>query len=90
MTLSPANQTVVRGERRCTSQLLPVWGNRYASELVGSLVKTAHLNAPVTLLGGVAKGNAASAHILQKLGFLVQPNLSDSETEVFALAKNAA
>jgi len=66
-----------------------VWGNGYASELVDGLVKAARSNAPVALLGGVAKGNVASAHILRKLGFMVQPNLSDSETDVFALAIEA-
>lgn len=61
-----------------------VWGKGYASELIAGLVQDAEGNAPITLLAGVAKGNGASARVLRKQGFTVQPQLSDKETEVFA------
>lgn len=61
------------------------WGNGYASELVAGLLQQAASQAPMTLIGGVAKGNEASAHILQKHGFSIDPNLSDDETEVFKI-----
>ncbi len=59
------------------------WGKGYASELLAGLLKETRKNAPMTLIGGVARGNEASAHILRKLGFLSEPNLSDDDTEVF-------
>lgn len=61
------------------------WGRGYASELVGGLVKAARTKAPVMLLGGVAKANMASAHILRKSGFVLQPDVSQGETDVFAM-----
>jgi RimJ/RimL family protein N-acetyltransferase len=63
----------------------PAWGKGFASELVSGLVIEALNNAPMTLIGGVAKGNKASAHILRKRGFSVEPVLSDDDVEVFAL-----
>ena len=63
------------------------WGQGYASELLAGLVS----NFPKTgfrLLGGVGRKNSASAHVLRKTGFHVVPELSDAETEMFAITLN--
>ncbi|WP_162798532.1 GNAT family N-acetyltransferase [Sulfitobacter sp. SK012] len=59
------------------------WGQGYASELIKGLLLEAQKKVPMTLIGGVAKGNGASAHILRKHGFLLDQNLSNDDTEVF-------
>jgi RimJ/RimL family protein N-acetyltransferase len=61
------------------------WGKGFASELVSGLVIEARDHAPMTLIGGVAKGNKASAHILRKRGFSLHPELSNDDVEVCAL-----
>jgi len=61
------------------------WGKGYASELIDGLLQEAINSAPLTLIGGVAKANEASAHILKKRGFLPQANRSDGQAEGFAL-----
>lgn len=61
------------------------WGKGFATELISGLAIEALNNAPMTLIGGVANGNNASSHLLRKLGFLKQPELSDGDVEVFAL-----
>ena len=63
------------------------WGQGYASELIAGLVS----HVPKTgfrLLGGVGRKNPASAHVLRKTGFHVLPELSDAETEMFAITLN--
>lgn len=63
------------------------WGQGYATELLAGLVS----HVPKTgfrLLGGVGRKNPASAHILRKTGFHVVPELSDAETEIFAVTLN--
>ena len=63
------------------------WGQGYATELLAGLV----LHVPKTgvcLLGGVERKNPASAHVLRKTGFHVVPELSDAETEMFAITLN--
>ena len=59
------------------------WRKGYASELIKGLLKEAGRHAPITLIGGVAKGNAASAHVLRKQGFLLDQNQSDKDIDVF-------
>ena len=63
------------------------WGQGYASELLAGLVS----HVPKTgfrLLGGVGRKNPASAHVLRKTGFHFVPELSDAETEMFAITLN--
>jgi len=63
------------------------WGQGYASELLEGLVS----NFPKTgfrLLGGVGRKIFASAHVLRKTGFHVVRELSDAETEMFAITLN--
>lgn len=59
------------------------WGKGYASELIKGLLQEARTDAPITLIGGVARGNGASAHILRKQGFSLEASLSDDDTDVF-------
>mgnify|MGYP002621340628 CR=1 FL=1 len=63
------------------------WGQGYATELLAGLVS--HVpKTGVRLLGGVGRKNPASAHVLRKTGFHVVPELSDAETEMFAITLN--
>lgn len=63
------------------------WGQGYATELLAGLVS--HVpKTGVCLLGGVERKNPASAHVLRKTGFHVVPELSDAETEMFAIILN--
>ena len=62
-------------------------GQGFASELLAGLV----LHVPKTgfrLLGGVGRENPASAHFWRKKSFHVVPELSDAETEMFAITLN--
>lgn len=61
------------------------WGKGYASEMIAGLLQVARTKASMILVGGVAKGNGASAHILRKCGFSLEQSLSDESTDVFAL-----
>lgn len=60
------------------------WGQGYASELLIGLVSHVRKTG-FRLLGGVGHKNPASAHVLRKTGFHVVPELSDAETEMFAI-----
>lgn len=59
------------------------WGLGYATELVAGLLDAAKDRAPLRFMGGVSKTNPASARVLQKLGFLMQPELSTEDTDMF-------
>ncbi|MHA6324760.1 GNAT family N-acetyltransferase [Roseivivax sp. CAU 1753] len=59
------------------------WGRGYATELIKGLLRQAHRHAPMTLIGGVARANRASAHILQTQGFSRRPNQSDDDVDIF-------
>ena len=59
------------------------WGQGYASEMIGGLL--AACARPVTLMGGVAEDNPASAHVLRKHGFHVQKDLSGDGMEIYAV-----
>ena len=60
------------------------WGNGYATEVIAGVLQAASNAAPLCFVGGVAKENAVSAHILRKLGFALQPELSTGDTDIFA------
>lgn len=62
----------------------PHWGQGYASELVAGLVAALDPGPVMRLVGGVAATNPASARVLEKHGFEVVPDQSDSETMMFA------
>ena len=59
------------------------WGKGYATELLKGVLKQAKKRPPITLVGGVEKGNEASAHILRKVGFTQSTTLNDDTTDVF-------
>ena len=62
----------------------PAWGKGYAKELLAGLVEwQSSLGGPVTLLGGVEKGNAASARVLEKAKFHLAMELSTEGTSMF-------
>lgn len=55
-----------------TTQAVSGWVDDRAADsdvLTVRVQPSGELNAPLTLIGGVAKGNGASAHILRKQGF---------------------
>lgn len=59
------------------------WGKGYATELLVGLVGAMRRVAGITLLGGVGKGNPASARVLEKAGFTPDPERSDHETDYY-------
>ncbi|MFV2051905.1 GNAT family N-acetyltransferase [Aliiroseovarius sp. YM-037] len=60
------------------------WGNGYATEVIEGVLQAASDAAPLCFVGGVTKENGASAHILRKLGFALQPELSTGDTDIFS------
>lgn len=67
-----------------------VWGRGIASELVAGLVSAMADQGPVKLVGGVARNNAASARVLEKNGFVRDPELSGPGTDMYVLAPGCA
>ena len=61
------------------------WGKGYATEVLSGLVAQASSLAPITLIGGVACDNPASARVLIKAGFTRDADQSTSDTDMFAL-----
>lgn len=59
------------------------WGQGFASEMLRGLLSKAQSVSPLSLVGGVARDNPASAHVLRKLEFQSQTNMSDEGNEVF-------
>ncbi|GAA3856889.1 GNAT family N-acetyltransferase [Celeribacter arenosi] len=58
------------------------WGQGFASELVTGFVCAAQ-GRPLRLVGGVDGGNPASARVLEKAGFVMAPELSTSESDIY-------
>jgi len=52
------------------------WGQGLASELLKGLLSAMHFEGRMRLVGGVNRTNSASARVLQKAGFIVDPSLS--------------
>ena len=60
------------------------WGKGYASELLSGLVAAAQQDGrPLRLVGGVGKDNPASARVLAKAGFTIDPGASTPDTDIF-------
>ena len=60
------------------------WGKGFASEMLRGLVAwRGGRDGPVRLIAGVGKANPASARVLEKAGFLRDPQLSDRQTDMF-------
>ena len=62
-----------------------VWGQGIATELMKGFVSSVKNNGPLRLAGGVDRGNPASARVLQKAGFVVEPDLSAPDIDMYAL-----
>ena len=63
-----------------------VWGKGLASELVRGHVSALEASGlAYRLLGGVGVENPASARVLIKSGFRLEPELSDDKTDVYVL-----
>ncbi len=61
------------------------WGRGYATELIAGLIDWYRdTRTSVLIIGGVEKGNAASARVLQKNGFERMKDYSDPETDMFS------
>ena len=58
------------------------WGKGFASELLGGLIDWARASSVVSIVAGVAAGNAASIRVLEKCG-LTRREDSRSGTELF-------
>ncbi|MFD2205760.1 GNAT family N-acetyltransferase [Kiloniella antarctica] len=66
------------------------WGRGIASELLKGLVAWCRENhLPVHFLGGVERGNPASASVLIKTGFKRSNTLSSEKTDIFELSLGA-
>ena len=59
------------------------WSKGYATELVSGLVVSLKDGPRAQLVGGVGKGNVASAKVLTKSGFEICEELSTPETDMF-------
>lgn len=59
------------------------WGQGFASELVNGLIFALARDGPMRLVGGVSDGNPASARVLQKTGFVLDPDLSTPSTSKY-------
>ncbi|MEM8729734.1 MAG: GNAT family N-acetyltransferase [Pseudomonadota bacterium] len=59
------------------------WGQGVASELLRGLVAAVKKEGPARLVGGVCRNNPASARVLQKTGFVLSPDISTADTEMF-------
>lgn len=59
------------------------WGQGYATEVLSGLIAALGRGKPVRLVGGVSPGNAASARVLEKVGFRRDPELSMSDVDMF-------
>ncbi len=62
-----------------------VWGRGLASEMVSGLVEAASDGAKLRLIGGVDRSNSASARVLRKAGFVIYPELSQAEVDMYVL-----
>ncbi len=59
------------------------WGQGFATELVAGLASAMKHSSPVRLIGGVDPDNPASARVLQKAGFAVDPELSEAGADMY-------
>ncbi|NDW54238.1 GNAT family N-acetyltransferase [Aliiroseovarius sp. PrR006] len=59
------------------------WGQGYASEMLVGLCSVVEQDRPARLAGGVDRQNQASARVLQKAGFELNPELSSSDTDMY-------
>ncbi|WP_417808120.1 GNAT family N-acetyltransferase [Thioclava sp.] len=65
-----------------------VWGQGFGSELLDGLVSAVKEDRPLRLVAGVSRGNLASARVLQKAGFVVDPGVSTADTDIYVYFDN--
>jgi len=63
----------------------PAWGKGYGSELIQGLVDHCRNQKVASIVGGVAKDNMASIRILEKNGFVKDPETVGDEEFIFRL-----
>ncbi len=86
LLLSPLYETQQGGERQLGYLLAEsTWGKGYGSELVSGLVMALRPGQPLTLRGGVDRGNRASARVLEKAGFHEDAASSRPDTAMYIL-----
>lgn len=59
------------------------WGQGYASEMLVGLCTVVSQTGSARLVGGVDTQNQASARVLQKAGFELNPELSTADTDMY-------
>lgn len=59
------------------------WGQGLATELMQGFVSAVKNDGPLRLVGGVDKGNPASARVLQKAGFVLEPERSPADSDMY-------
>ena len=64
----------------------PVWGRGAGSELIAGLVTALRPMAPLTVIGGVARNNPASARVLAKSGFVKDTAPTPPDTDSYTLS----
>jgi len=62
-----------------------LWGQGLATELMQGFVSAVKNDGPLRLVGGVDKGNPASARVLQKAGFGLEPERSPPDSDMYVL-----
>ena len=62
-----------------------VWGQGAASEVLTGFVASLRNAGPVRLVGGVDRDNPASARVLEKAGFALDPVLSTPHSALYGL-----
>lgn len=60
------------------------WGQGLATELLQGLAEAMRTGPDLTLVAGVERSNPASARVLEKAGFVVEPAFSSEDTVVYA------
>mmetsp|Transcript_18083 Transcript_18083/g.33682 ORF Transcript_18083/g.33682 Transcript_18083/m.33682 type:complete len:88 (-) Transcript_18083:963-1226(-) len=61
------------------------WGKGYASEIVAGFVEWCHKRDIKSISGGVEPDNVASRRVLDKCGFIAEPNTGESEEQLFMI-----
>lgn len=59
------------------------WGKGYASELIQGFVEWSERNNILSITGGVEVDNIASIRVLEKNGFIREPDMNESEEHMF-------
>lgn len=61
------------------------WGKGFASELVGGFVSWCRHNDIQSVTGGVERSNVASRRVLEKCGFMAEPETDKTAEQLFSI-----